>query len=90
MAISITFRPTAMNLDQYNEVLKQLEAAGMSKPPGRIYHACSGTGDRLTVFDVWESQEAFDAFGETLMPILDSVEVDPGIPAIAPVHNIIQ
>jgi len=39
---------------------------------------------------VWESQEAFDAFGETLMPILDSVEVDPGIPAIAPVHNIIQ
>ena len=25
---------------------------------------------KIAVFDVWDSQEAFDAFGATLMPIL--------------------
>jgi hypothetical protein len=90
MAISITFRPTSMDLEQYNEIIKQLEGAGMGKPAGRLYHACSGSGDRLTLFDVWESQDAFEAFSQYLMPILDSVEVDPGIPAIATINNIIQ
>jgi hypothetical protein len=38
---------------------------------------------------VWDSQEAFDAFGETLMPILGAAGIDPGEPVIAQVHNII-
>jgi hypothetical protein len=38
---------------------------------------------------VWDSQEAFDAFGETLMPILGAAGIDPGAPMISPVHNII-
>jgi hypothetical protein len=41
------------------------------------------------VFDVWESQETFEAFGETLMPILGELGVDAGQPNIAPVHNVI-
>ena len=90
MAISITFRPTSMNLEQYNEIIKQLDAAGAGSPAGRQLHICAGTGEKLTVVDIWESQEAFEAFSEYLMPILDSVEIDPGIPAIAPVHNIIR
>jgi hypothetical protein len=90
MAISITFRPTSMNLDQYNEILKQLDGAGMGKPAGRLLHVCSGSGDRLTMFDVWESQDAFEALSQYLMPILDSLEIDPGIPAIAQVNNIVD
>jgi hypothetical protein len=90
MAISITFRPTAFTLDMYNETIKQLDAAGMGKPAGRLLHVCSGSGERVSVFDVWESQEAFEEFSQYLMPILDMMEVDPGIPAIAPVNNILQ
>ena len=30
------------------------------------------------VYDVWESPEAFATFGETLMPILTDIGVDPG------------
>ena len=30
------------------------------------------------VFDVWTSQEAFDRFAKTLMPILQQLGVDPG------------
>jgi hypothetical protein len=42
------------------------------------------------VFDIWESQEAFEAFGATLLPILSGLGVDPGQPMVAPVHNIID
>jgi hypothetical protein len=42
------------------------------------------------VYDVWDSQENFDAFGQTLMPILAEVGIDPGQPDIIPVHNMIQ
>ena len=42
------------------------------------------------MFDVWESQEAFEAFGATLLPIMGELGVDPGQPSVAPVRNIIQ
>jgi hypothetical protein len=42
-----------------------------------------------TFFDVWESQEAFEAFGATLLPILSAAGVDPGAPMITEAHNVI-
>jgi hypothetical protein len=48
---------------------------------------CFGTGADLRVLDVWDSQETFNAFGQTLMPILQQVGLDPGQPEIAEVHN---
>jgi hypothetical protein len=44
----------------------------------------------LRVFDVWDSQESFEKFGQTLMPILQQLGVDPGNPEVFPVHNIIK
>jgi hypothetical protein len=90
MAISVFFRPTSMTLEQYNEALSQLEGAGQKSPPGRLFHACSGSGDKITVFDIWDSQESFEEFGQTLMPILDQMEIDPGIPAISALNNVLR
>jgi hypothetical protein len=42
------------------------------------------------VYDIWDSPESFQAFGEVLMPILAEVGVDPGQPAIMPVHKVDQ
>jgi len=42
------------------------------------------------VFDVWDSQESFEKFGETLMPIMTELGVDPGAPQVAEIHNIIM
>jgi hypothetical protein len=42
------------------------------------------------VFEVWDKQESFDAFGAALMPILGEVGIDPGQPAVMPVHRINQ
>jgi len=39
------------------------------------------------VFDIWESQEQFERFGETLLPIMDKLGVDPGQPQVATIHN---
>jgi hypothetical protein len=42
------------------------------------------------VYDIWESPEAFQAFGEILMPIIAKVGFDPGEPAIMPIHRLEQ
>ena len=90
MAIAVKFTPKSMTSTQYDECIKRLEQAGAGAPKGRLYHACYGTGDKRQVFDVWESSESFDTFGQTLMPILQALNVDPGQPEMNEVHNIIQ
>ena len=89
MAIAVYFNPPSMNAQQYDEAIGRLEQAGVASPPGRTYHSCFGSGDKLQVFDVWDSQEAFDEFGKTLMPILQEIGLDPGQPHVEPVHNTI-
>lgn len=42
------------------------------------------------VFDIWESLEAFQAFGQLLMPIIDKVGIDVPEPAIMPIHRLEQ
>ena len=90
MALAFYFAPTTpMSARQYNDCIKRLQKAGAGHPAGRVYHACFGSPESLAVFDVWTSQAAFDAFGQTLMPIMQQIGVDPGQPSVMPVHNVI-
>jgi hypothetical protein len=89
MAIGIYFAVQGMSADKYDDVIRKLEDAGQGAPAGRAYHCAFEGENGLQVFDVWDSQETFDAFGETLMPILAAAGIDPGEPMISPVHNII-
>jgi hypothetical protein len=90
VALGFFFAPASMTAQQYDECIKRLEKVGAGRPAGRLYHSCFGSGGKLQVFDVWESQAAFDRFGQTLMPILHQLGVDPGQPQVAPIHNIIK
>jgi len=90
MAISVYINPVSATAAQYDEIIRRLDAAGAGKPAGRLYHACFGSGDKLQVFDIWESQQAFEKFGETMIPIVREVGVDLGQPMVEPVHNLIQ
>lgn len=90
MAIGIYFAESKFTAGQYDEAIKQLEAAGAGAPAGRTYHVALETDGQINVFDVWDSQASFDAFGATLMPILDALGVDPGTPMVAQVHNTIE
>jgi hypothetical protein len=79
-----------MSPGTYDEIIRRLQAAGAGAPSGRSYHVAFGEGGGLKVVDVWDSQEDFDAFGQTLMPILAELGVDPGQPRIEAVHNVIE
>ena len=72
--IGVYVRPESMTVDQYRAADEKLDAAGVSQE-GLLMHSCFSEGDKLAVFDVWESTEAFEAFGEKLMPILQEVGI---------------
>lgn len=89
MALGMYFRPGAMTPERYEEVIRRLAEAGWGAPPGREYHAALETNGLIEVFDVWTSQELFDAFGEVLIPILTDIGAEPAPPEVTSVHNVI-
>jgi hypothetical protein len=90
MALGFYFTPKGFTQDKYDEAITQLEAAGAGAPAGRTHHVALETNGDIQVFDVWESQEAFEAFGPALLPIMAGLGVDPGEPMVARVHNVIE
>jgi hypothetical protein len=90
MALGIYLTPSPFTPEKYEEVLSRLEGAGAGAPAGRLHHFALESGGQIQVFDVWDSQESFQAFGATLMPILAEAGVDPGQPQVSPVHNMIE
>jgi hypothetical protein len=90
MTIAVYFHPEAMTAKDYDEAIGRLDAAGAGRPAGRLHHSVFGPPDRLMVYDVWDSAESLEAFGQTLMPILAEIGIDAGQPEVMPVHNMIQ
>lgn len=82
MALGVYFAVNGMTAEKFADVHQQLAAIGQANPAGRTFHAGFNVGDGIHVFDVWESQETFAAFGEHLMPILAQNNIDPGEPRI--------
>jgi hypothetical protein len=90
MAFGLYFTPTNFSPERYDSIVAQLEAAGENAPAGRTHHFALETDGAITVFDVWESMEQFDAFGAVLLPILSAAGVDPGQPMVSRIHNSIE
>jgi hypothetical protein len=86
MALGIYFAVQGMTPEKFAAVHEQLRAVGQAEPPGRSFHAGFNVGDGIHVFDVWESQEAFEAFGRHLMPILAEYGIDPGQPVVGEIE----
>ena len=89
MAIAAYFHPEKLTTAQYDDVVKKLEAAGHGSPAGRLHHSAFNDGEGLSVFEIWESQAAFEAFGPKLMPILEEAGIQAE-PMVMPVHNMVQ
>ncbi len=75
---------------QYDRVIRDLEAAGLGHPKGRLYHVAAPNNGRWLVVDVWESAELLNQFAQSLMPILEREGVQVAPPKTYPVHNIIK
>jgi len=90
MSFVFVFTPKGMTAAKYDECIQKLEAAGAGNPQGRLYHVCYGDPNNVMVTDIWDRVENFEKFGATLIPILSELGVDPGQPAVQPVHNVIE
>ena len=90
MSVLIRFAPPSLTAEQYDAVERRLTEEGLTPPEGLDYEVCFGSGDKMRVSMVWDTQEQLDAFGAHLMPILAELGIDPGQPEVVPVHNIIK
>ena len=91
MAIVMVSDAGTDTVEQYDQVIQQLEEAGHGNPPGRLSHtaALKDNGSYFVV-DVWESPEALQRFAQVLMHLIDAVGgVAPNL-QISPVHNMIN
>jgi hypothetical protein len=86
LGVVIMFDVQGMTSEKYRQVLSRLDAAGAGSPAGRQYHCAYGAPDNLQVIDFWDSVESFQAFGNTLVPILQEYKVS-AIPNVQPVRN---
>jgi hypothetical protein len=90
MAVAVYFHPESLTLEQFDEINRQLEAAGSVGPPeGGLHLSCFGEDGHLMVYNVWESQQAFEEFGKILMPIIEGLGIKAE-PAVMPVHRLDQ
>ena len=90
MSVLIRFAPASLSAAQYDAAVQRLKEDGVFPAAGLEYEICFGSGDNLRVSQVWDTQEHLEAFGARLMPILAELDIDPGEPEIAEVHNIIK
>ena len=78
MAVVAVFE--GVTQEQYEESVRKL-TGGKSRVEspadwpveGLLAHIAGQGPNRFRVIDVWESEEAFGRFGETLMPILQAL-----------------
>ncbi len=88
--VVVVLEMPGVTAQQYDQVLKGLEAQGALHQKERPYHVAAPTPEGWLVVDVWTSAEAFGQFGQTLAPIMQSAGVTPPQPRIYPVHNVME
>jgi hypothetical protein len=88
--IAVYVSPVALDQATYEKISQRLDEAG-APMAGRTHHSCFGEPGNLMVYEVWENQEAYDAFAAVLLPILAEESVTSNRPPdIMPVVNISQ
>lgn len=80
--------------EQYEQVAERLTDNGFNAPgdwpvEGLLSHVTGPTDTGWIVVDVWESEEAFQRFGEIIGPVLQEIGMG-GEPRMTPVHNFVK
>ena len=90
MPVLLRFRHEGLTTEKYNEIVKRLENAGAGSPEGRLYHVCFGDPNNLMISDIWDSRESFERFGEIVLPMVQSLGIEPVEPEVIEVYNVIE
>jgi len=72
--VAVRISPKQMSREDYDRMIHELEASGLSEPEGRLYHAAYGE-DQVEMFEVWRSQEEFEAHRDRTFAVLQGTDV---------------
>jgi hypothetical protein len=79
-----------MTLEQHTKGRERLRETGAPENAMKL-HSCFGEDGKLQVFDVWESQEAFDEFLTYLGPVMGELGIELAHPpTIMPILDLVQ
>ena len=79
-----------MTVEQHTEGRARLREAGANESAMKL-HSCFGEDGQLQVFDVWESQQAFDEFLKYLGPVMEELGIELAQPpTIMPIVDLVQ
>ncbi len=79
MVISARFRPRGLTPEKYDEAIRRLEETGHGTPAGRPHHVAVEADREVEVYDVWEWEEALEAWGpQGFVPVLPDLGVELG------------
>jgi hypothetical protein len=87
--IAVYVKPDSLTVEQYNKAREGLKTSGADLS-GRTHHSCFGEDGQLMVFEIWDSQDSYDAFSKFLMPILQEIGIVPSTQDIMQVVNLEQ
>ena len=79
-----------MTVEQHSLGRQMLRDAGALEDDMKV-HSCFGDDGELQVFDIWESQDSFDAFLTHLGPVMDRLGIELAQPPLVmPLVDLIQ
>lgn len=87
--IAVIFDLPDITAVQYDQIVLDLERAGLGAPNGRFYHLAAPKNSGWFVVDIWEKAEKLEHFTKALFPILRRNGIIPPQPQILPAYNII-
>jgi len=89
------FQGSGFTQESYEESVRKLTGKERVESPadwpveGLLVHAAGQGPNGFRVVDVWDSEESFSRFGESLLPILQEIGVE-GEPEIYPAHSFVS
>ena len=83
MPVVVVHQGPSLTQDRYEETVRRLTGgkSSLESPAdwpveGLLVHAAGEGANGFRVVDVWESEDAFRRFGDTLVPILQELGVE--------------
>jgi hypothetical protein len=90
LVIGIYIVTKNMTREQHTQGRARLRENGAPESAMKL-HSCFGDEGQLQVFDVWESQEAFDEFLTYLGPVMQELGIELAQPpSIMPIVDLVQ